>query len=383
MYLCPMQGIYIHIPFCKQACHYCDFHFSTSLRHKEPLLQALHKEIELRKTYLPTNNTSIASIYFGGGTPSLLSIAELEGILNSLKKYFSFTADIEITLEANPDDITAEKVLGWKKAGVNRLSIGVQSFFEEDLLWMNRAHTANHAKTCIDIALQSGIENITADLIYGYPLLTDAKWESNMAQMLCSGISHLSAYSLTVEPKTALAHQIKKGVSPAPLPEKAAQHFEMLMATIAQKGWTHYEISNFCKGENYALHNTNYWKNEAYLGLGPSAHSYNGIARQWNVANNAKYVSAINNEKIPAEIETLSPADSFNEYIMTGLRTMWGIDIDFINQKWGKPYSNYITTEAALFINDGLLHKNGSVYTLTPKGKLLADYIASELFWVE
>lgn len=378
-----MQGIYIHIPFCKQACHYCDFHFSTSLKYKAPLLQALYKEIELRRRYLPQKNNYVDSIYFGGGTPSLLTTTEIEGLLAAIQKQYIFNSDIEITLEANPDDITADKVRDWKKAGINRLSIGVQSFFEEDLLWMNRAHNTAQAETCIDIALQSGIENITADLIYGYPLLTNEKWEANINKMLNSGVNHLSAYSLTVEPKTALAHQIKKGVSPAPLPEKAAQHFEMLMAAIAQKGWTHYEISNYCKADNYAKHNTNYWKNEAYLGLGPSAHSFNGVSRQWNVANNAKYIAEIEAGNIPAETEILSSIDAFNEYIMTGLRTKWGVDTHTVCETWGIPFAAHVHDSIAPFFTDGSVIREKNAYILTQKGKLLADYIASELFWVE
>lgn len=344
------------------------------------MLNALLKEVELRKHYLP--KAEINSLYFGGGTPSLLDNSELETIINHLKKHFSFTADIEITLEANPDDITTEKVKQWKKAGINRLSIGIQSFFDEDLLWMNRAHNTNQAETCIDIALQSGIENITADLIYGYPLLTNEKWIANIDKMLNSGINHLSAYSLTVEPKTALAHQIKKGKSPAPLPEKAAQHFEMLMDAIALKGWTHYEISNYCESDNYAVHNTSYWKNRPYLGLGPSAHSFNGSTRQWNVANNAKYIAEIEDGNIPQETEVLSTTDTFNEYVMTGMRTMWGINTHTICETWGVTFAQHVHNSVAAFVTDGAVIKKDNNYMLTRKGKLLADYIASELFWV-
>lgn len=344
-------------------------------------MQALHKEIELRKDYLPQND--IDSIYFGGGTPSLLDITELEELLNSLKKQYGFSENIEITLEANPDDIYAEKVKTWKQAGINRLSIGIQSFFEEDLVWMNRAHNRYQAQTCIDIALQSGIENITADLIYGYPLLTQEKWESNIEKMLASGINHLSAYSLTVEPKTALAHQIKTGISKTPMPEQAAQHFETLMTVIAQKGWQHYEISNYCKNENYAVHNTNYWRGHSYLGLGPSAHSFNGKERQWNVANNAKYISAIKSGVTPTETEVLTAADTFNEYIMTSLRTMWGVDLNKVKNNWGSSYFEHLTHEAQPFLQDGSIKATATTYSLSQKGKLLADYIASELFWVE
>ena len=373
-----MQGLYIHIPFCKKACHYCDFHFSTSLKYKDDLLAALHTEIALQANYLP--NSHLNTIYFGGGTPSLLTQQEIEGILNTVSKHFAIAPNAEITLEANPDDISTTMVKGLKQAGINRLSIGIQSFFEEDLLWMNRAHNATQANACIDIALQSGIENITADLIYGYPLLTDEKWQANIAQMLDTGINHLSAYSLTVEAKTALAHQIKKGSTPPPIPDQAARHFEMLMDAIAAKGWQHYEISNYCKADNFALHNTNYWKNQPYLGIGPSAHSYNGVARQWNVANNAQYITALQNDQLPAEIEPLSPVDTFNEYIMTGLRTQWGINLQTIDQRWGKNFSYQLEKEISVFIQNGTIQLQNNAYTLTREGKLLADYISSELF---
>lgn len=373
-----MQGLYIHIPFCKKACHYCDFHFSTSLKYKSDLLAALHTEIALQANYLPKK--TLNTIYFGGGTPSLLAQNEVDDILSTVSKHYTIAANAEITLEANPDDINTAMVKGLKQAGINRLSIGIQSFFEEDLLWMNRAHNAAQANACIDIALQSGIENITADLIYGYPLLTDEKWQANMEQMLDTGINHLSAYSLTVEAKTALAHQIKKGNTPPPIPDQAARHFEMLMDAIAAKGWQHYEISNYCKADNFALHNTNYWKNEPYLGIGPSAHSYNGKERQWNVANNAQYITAMQNDTLPAEIEQLSPVDTFNEYIMTGLRTQWGINLQTITERWGENFSIQLEKEISVFIQNGTIKLQNSAYTLTREGKLLADYISSELF---
>ncbi len=373
-----MQGLYIHIPFCKKACHYCDFHFSTSLKYKSDLLAALHTEIALQANYLPKK--TLNTIYFGGGTPSLLAQNEVDDILSTVSKHYTIATNAEITLEANPDDINTAMVKGLKQAGINRLSIGIQSFFEEDLLWMNRAHNAAQANACIDIALQSGIENITADLIYGYPLLTDEKWQANMEQMLDTGINHLSAYSLTVEAKTALAHQIKKGNTPPPIPDQAARHFEMLMDAIAAKGWQHYEISNYCKADNFALHNTNYWKNEPYLGIGPSAHSYNGKERQWNVANNAQYITAMQNDTLPAEIEQLSPVDTFNEYIMTGLRTQWGINLQTISERWGENFSIQLEKEISVFIQNGTIKLQNSAYTLTREGKLLADYISSELF---
>lgn len=345
------------------------------------MLAALQKEILLRKNYLP--NLTIATLYFGGGTPSLLTAKELGGIIDVLHTAYNFSPDIEITLEANPDDITPQKVKEWKTGGINRLSIGIQSFFEEDLKWMNRAHTQSQAQNCIPIAQQSGIENITADLIFGYPLLTDAKWETNIQTLLALGIPHISAYSLTVEPKTALALKIAKGAEPSPMPEQAARQFETLMDTMAQQGWEHYEISNYCQPGHYARHNTNYWKNKPYLGIGPSAHSYNGSARQYNVANNALYIKAIENNTIPAEIEILTPTNLYNEYIMAGLRTQWGININQVQLQWGHKYAQYLAKEAQNGIISGYLHLQDTTLTLTKKGKLLADYLASELFFEE
>jgi oxygen-independent coproporphyrinogen III oxidase len=375
-----MQGLYIHIPFCKKACHYCDFHFSTSLRHKNTLLQALNIEIKQKKSYLP--HPTLHSVYFGGGTPSLLEDNDLAQIFETLSKHFNIDPGAEITLEANPDDITPEKVKNWKQQGINRLSIGIQSFFEEDLLWMNRAHNTQQAKTCVNVALQSGIENISADLIYGYPLLSNSKWEKNIDTLLQSGINHLSAYSLTVEPKTALAQRIKKGQDTAPKNEQAAHHFQMLLDAIQANGWQQYEISNYCKTNNYAVHNTNYWKNQPYIGIGPSAHSYNGNTRQWNVANNAAYTNALNANLPYFETEQLSPTDTFNEYVMTGLRTKWGIELNYIETRWGTALLQYAANAMQPFLNNGYMLQNNNTIILSREGKLMADYIASELFWV-
>lgn len=343
------------------------------------MLAALQKEISLQKNYL--THPTIDTLYFGGGTPSLLSAQELEGLMDALHASYNFSADIEITLEANPDDITAQKVTEWKTAGINRLSIGIQSFFEEDLVWMNRAHNQIQAQNCIPIAMQSGIQNITADLIFGYPLLTHQKWEANMETLLALGVQHISAYSLTVEPKTALAVKIAKGAEPKPMPEHAALQFEMLMEKMAKKGWEQYEISNYCKPGHYARHNTNYWKNKPYLGIGPSAHSYNGSTRQYNVANNAMYIKALENNTVPADIEVLTTTNLYNEYIMTGLRTQWGININHVAQHWGSLYSHYLTAEAQKGKELGHLLIEGTNITLTQNGKLLADYVASELFF--
>jgi len=315
-----MAGIYIHIPFCKQACYYCDFHFSTSLKYKDELIQALIKEIKLQKDYLA--GETVETVYFGGGTPSVLNADEINILLNTITNLHTVSANAEITLEANPDDLSKEKLQALRQTSLNRLSIGIQSFFDEDLAWMNRAHRANEAESSVKRAQDTGFENITADLIYGYPLLTDQKWKYNLDKIFALDIPHVSSYSMTVEPRTALASFIKTKKQQPMDEQQSAEQFILLMDAMQAHGFEHYEISNFCKPGNYSRHNSNYWKGVKYLGLGPSAHSYNGETRQWNVANNAKYIVALEKSEIPAETETLSEANRLNEYIMTSLRTM-------------------------------------------------------------
>lgn len=373
-----MAGIYIHIPFCKQACHYCDFHFSTSLQHKQALVDAICKEIELRKDYLDTKELS--SIYFGGGTPSLLGKDELDSILNTIRKFFTILPDAEITLEANPDDLTQQKTDELKAAGINRLSIGIQSFLDEHLTLMNRSHNSAQAIEGVKNAQRSDINNISIDLIYGLPNLTIEKWEHNLQQAFSLNVQHLSAYCLTVEKKTALNHFIQNKTITLPEEPIVLEQFNMLMEQSAKHGFIHYEISNFCQEGMYAKHNSSYWKNANYLGIGPSAHSYNGNSRQWNGSNNALYIKGIEENKPAFEKEILSDADKFNEYIMTGLRTIWGIDLSFIKHTYGEEILKSMLTETNPYIKDGYVQQNKETVTLTHKGKFIADKIASDLF---
>ena len=372
-----MAGIYLHIPFCKRACHYCNFHFSTSNKLQNDFLEALKLEIILQKNYL---KEPVATIYIGGGTPSLLPSTEIKNILQNLSETFAIDTDVEITLEANPDDISVEKLQGWKDAGINRLSIGIQSFLEEDLQWMNRAHNTQQATECIEMALQQGFHNITIDLIYGTPTLTDEKWQANVEKAFAFGIPHVSCYALTVEPKTALEKLIeKKKLAPVD-PEKQAHHFEQLMAWMETAGYEHYEISNFAKPGHRSRHNSSYWQGKPYLGLGPSAHSFNGASRQWNVANNALYIQQLKNNILPFEIEILTPQQQLNEYIMTSLRTMEGLSLIKVKEDFGVEKAERIINEASLFIDKGHLILSGDYLATTNAGKLLADGIAAELF---
>ncbi|MGN6641041.1 MAG: radical SAM family heme chaperone HemW [Mucilaginibacter sp.] len=373
-----MAGIYIHIPFCKQACHYCDFHFSTSLAYKDNLLKALLKEIALQKNYL--NGETIETIYFGGGTPSLLSGEEINAIIDAITNIHAVSAGAEITLEANPDDLDAAKIKALRQTPVNRFSIGIQSFFDEDLIWMNRAHRSAEAESSVKRAQDAGFENITADLIYGYPLLTDQKWKTNLDKMFGLQIPHISAYSMTVEPRTALASSIQKKKQASMNDEQSAAQFMYMMDAMQQQGFVHYEISNFCKPGHYSKHNTNYWKGVKYLGIGPSAHSYDGEGRQWNIANNAKYIQSLNSGLIPAEKEVLSETDRLNEYIMTSLRTMWGLDLDKLNSI-AAGSSDELLKLTHTFFEKEWISRNSDIICLTPTGKLYADHIASELFF--
>ncbi|WP_099370735.1 radical SAM family heme chaperone HemW [Sphingobacterium sp. 1.A.5] len=370
---------YFHIPFCKQSCHYCDFHFSTSLKYKEELLDAMLKEIELRASYLEDNK--VESLYFGGGTPSILEAKEIDQLIGQVAKYFEISPSAEITLEANPDDLDKKKVQDLRNTEINRFSIGIQSFYEEDLIWMNRAHNSEEARSSIMRVQDSGFENITCDLIYGFPLLTNSKWKGNMQQLIDLDVPHISSYSMTVEKKTALAHMINKGSTPALNEEQSAEQMLMLVDTLTSSGYEHYEISNFAKPDRYARHNSNYWKGKSYLGIGPSAHSFNGTSRSWNIANNALYIKGILAKELPLETEQLSKNDRFNEYVMTSLRTKWGIDIKYVEREFGSDFLNSLleNIEEYEYKKDVNISDQG-IITLTPTGKLLADQIASELF---
>jgi oxygen-independent coproporphyrinogen-3 oxidase len=373
-----MAGIYIHIPFCKQACHYCDFHFSTSLTYKAELLKALQQEISLQKDFL--NGETIETIYFGGGTPSLLEGEEINRLISTITDLHTVSSNVEITLEANPDDLDQKKFKELRQTPVNRFSIGIQSFFDDDLIWMNRAHRSNEAESSVKRAQDAGFENITVDLIYGYPLLTDQKWKQNLDKVFELRVPHVSAYSMTVEPRTALALFIKNKKQAAMNEEQSSEQFIQLMEAMEMQGFEHYEISNFCKPGHYSRHNTNYWKGVKYLGIGPSAHSYDGEKRQWNIANNARYIQAIEKKTIPSDIEILTEENRLNEYIMTSLRTQWGLNLDHLNTI-AKGASEQLLKEAEEFLEKGwIIQKDQTIY-LTQTGKLYADHIASELFF--
>ena len=373
-----MAGIYIHIPFCRQACLYCNFHFSTSLRLKNDLINALLKEITLCTVY--NNDKSVETIYFGGGTPSLLQAETLNSILDALHQKFYIVADAEITLEANPDDISAPQLAAWKSMGINRLSIGVQSFFEEDLKWMNRAHTAEQSFNSIMLAQQAGFNNLTIDLIYGSPGLSDEKWQQNVKRAVDFKIHHLSCYALTVEPKTALHSLIAKNKMQDTDPEQQARQFMQLMSWLEDAGYEHYEISNFSIPGKRSRHNTSYWLGKPYYGFGPSAHSFNGAdTRSWNIANNALYVQSLSENIIPAEKECLTKVQRLNEYIMTSLRTCEGTDLGYIQNIFGEQYVQRIRSSAQPYFNEKMIIENNAL-KLTQSGKLFADGIAADLF---
>ena len=372
-------AIYIHIPFCKQACHYCDFHFSTSMKRKEEIVLALIREIQIRKNEF--QNEIIETIYFGGGTPSVLTNAEILSLIEAVYENFEVIENPEITLEANPDDLSEERIIALSKTPINRLSIGIQSFFEDDLKLMNRAHNSDEAQKSLAIATKY-FDNISVDLIYGIPGLTNEMWLENIETALSFGIPHISSYALTVEPKTALHKLIQTGKITAPKDDVAQEHFDILLKTLTEKGFIHYELSNFGKPDYFSQNNSSYWLGKKYLGIGPSAHSFDGKSRSWNIANNMLYLKSISEDKLPHEIEILTQQDRYNEYVMTGLRTIWGVSLERIEKEFGKDYLNYILNQADKFLIDGLLSITENVMTTTAKGKFLADGIASDLFLV-
>lgn len=401
-------GLYIHIPFCKQACHYCDFHFSTSLKKKGELVDALCKELILRKDEI---NGIIETIYFGGGTPSLLSSEELQQIFDTIYKNYTVSENPEITLEANPDDLVdaslsedvslivdvninaavslsavedlpETKLKSLKKVGINRLSIGIQSFIEEDLKLMNRAHNATEALDCI-VQAKKHFENISIDLIYGIPGMTNERWKKNLEIALSLDVPHLSCYALTVEPRTALKKFIDKGIVPPVDEEVAKQHYEILVEETEKAGLDNYEFSNFGKPGFHSRNNTAYWEGKTYLGIGPSAHGYDGNTRSWNVSNNTKYIKSIEAGELPSEKEILSKEDKYNEYIMTGLRTKKGVSLEKVEKEFGKSFSEYLLKQAESHLKNELLFLENQILTVSKKGKFLSDGIASDLFHVE
>ena len=374
-----MAGIYIHIPFCRQACYYCNFHFSTSLVLQNDFKAALLKEIELRTSYL--HSEKVETIYFGGGTPSLLPPNDIKEILEVIYSEFNISSLPEITLEANPDDMDLNKLLAWKLAGINRLSIGIQSFFSEDLLNMNRAHDAEQAVRSIQDARIAGFNEFSLDLIYGSPGLTNYQWKKNLEKAIVLDPAHLSCYALTVEPKTALYKMIQQKKTADVEPDVQASQFLEGIELLEAAGYEHYEISNFAKPGKRSRHNSAYWQSKKYLGLGPSAHSFDGISRQWNISNNSLYIQSLKVGHLNFESETLHRTDKLNEYIMTSLRTMEGIDLKYVEKIFGKEEGGKIENKSMEFIQAKKMKRTEEKLILTKEGKLFADGIAAALFF--
>lgn len=341
------------------------------------MVLALAKEIEIRKSEF--QDEVVETIYFGGGTPSILTIEDLRFLINEVYKNYEVTENPEITVEANPDDLSKERIIELSNNKINRLSIGIQSFFEDDLKMMNRAHNSAEAKECLEFATQY-FDNISVDLIYGIPNMSNEKWLQNIETALSFNIPHISSYALTVEPKTALHSFIQKGIIPQPDDEVAQEHFQILVDKLSENDFIHYELSNFGKENYFSKNNSSYWLGKKYIGIGPSAHSYDGEKRGWNVSNNSLYLKSISENKLPSETETLSKTDRYNEYVMTGLRTIWGISLDRIETEFGKTYRDYLNQQAAKYIEDHLLFVDENILRTTKKGKFLSDGIASDLF---
>ena len=376
-----MAGVYLHIPFCHKACHYCDFHFVTHLRDKPQLVEALKKELELQRDFFGSDR--VETIYFGGGTPSLLSEPELRELIDNVFEIYDVIEEPEITLEANPDDLTDEKLQQLKKAGVNRLSIGVQSFFDEHLKWMNRTHSAQEAENALKRAQDYGLSNITLDLIYGLPRLSMEQWQENVQKTIALDIPHISAYNLTVEPGTPLAYQVKKNRVQIPQDEKVLAQFTYLMDELESNDYIHYEISNFAREGEYSKHNSSYWLGKKYLGVGPSAHGYDGSDRYYNPADNKLYLEKIGKHELPAEWENTTNQDKLNDYILTRLRTIWGLDSSFVKKHFGSKEMNRILKEVKPFLNRQEVEHKAGILTLTRKGKFVADHIAASLFKID
>jgi len=375
-----MAGIYIHIPFCAQACHYCDFHFSTSLKLKKRVISAMKKEIIQQKKYL--DNSMIKTIYFGGGTPSLIQSAEIQDIYNTIQHNFILSDDVEFTIEANPEDITESLVASWHQIGINRVSLGVQAFKDKDLRYMNRIHTSRQSFRALELLKKSKIKNLSVDLIYGFPNLSDSTWEESLDIILKFDPQHISCYSMTVEKKTPLFHLIKKGVYSKLNFDQANRQFLIARKKLRNSGYAHYEISNFAKDGHFSLHNTGYWNKTHYLGIGPSAHSFNGQTRQWNINNNLKYSHAIENNLQHYDVEKLSRKNMINEYILTRLRTSSGIKQDLVSCKMTRQEYQKFNKEIEKFIDLGLIQKNHNSLSCTESGMLIADSISSDLFLI-
>ena len=373
-----MAGIYLHIPYCKQKCTYCNFHFSTNIKNVNEMINAMLIEIENKKDYL--FNQEIETIYFGGGTPSFIQTSHINSLIKKIFSLYQVKADAEITLELNPDDISENKLKELKSTGINRLSIGVQSFHDEDLKFMNRSHDGNMARKSIAIAKKLGFKNITIDLIYGLPNLSNKKWKQNLNAIKQLKINHFSAYALTVEPKTKLDYLIKNKQLDPISDEKIEEHFKILQERSERIGFVQYEISNFCKDKVISKHNSSYWKKKKYIGIGPSAHSFNGNSRQWNIKSNSKYVLKLKSQQEYYEIEKLSENEKYNEYVLTTLRTMWGINQKYLTKNYNKKINLKFTSLIKKWIESGDVIKENENFKLSKKGMLMADGIASDLF---
>ena len=376
-----MAGIYFHIPFCRQACHYCDFHFSTQTKSMDEMVKALMRETQARAAYL--EGETIETIYFGGGTPSLLPTDDISRILDTVVKYYPVSNDAEITLEANPDDLTYLKILELARSPVNRLSIGIQSFRNQDLTWMNRAHNASQADFAVKCAQDRGFNNITIDLIYSIPGMSDRDWLDNIRKAVDLNVQHISAYSLTIEPKTVFGHQWAKQELHAVDDAVSSGHFLTLVHELTRSGFQQYEVSNFCLPGMESKHNSAYWRGKKYLGVGPSAHSFNGDSRQWNVSNNARYTQGWLNGTPHFDVEQLDQRTKCNEYLMTRLRTTWGVDLNVIRSEYGVDLLSSEKESIAQWVEEGLMIIDNNTITLTTKGLLKADRIASDLFILE
>ncbi|WP_372367912.1 radical SAM family heme chaperone HemW [Candidatus Uabimicrobium sp. HlEnr_7] len=372
-----MSGIYIHIPFCKQACHYCNFHFSTSLRLKKKVVDAIITELQMQCNYLCKPPQTL---YFGGGTPSILSIEDLKRIFTTIHSYYDTQNLQEITIEVNPNDLDKATLKEYYQLGFNRLSIGIQSFSDVDLKFLNRAHNAAEALNCIQLSREAGFNNISIDLIYGIPNVTDIDWERNILNAIEMKIPHISCYCLTVEEKTALKSMIESKKVPNISEDQGARQFSLLMEAMNKNNYAHYEISNFCLPPFFSQHNTSYWQSKQYLGIGPSAHSFNGRVRQWNVANNLEYINKITANEIPAQNEILSQTQQVNEYLMTSLRTMWGTDLNKIAFLGGEQGRHHMEKKAQKFVKEKALMIENNIMRLSHRGRMLADHITLELF---
>ena len=379
--------IYIHIPYCKQVCYYCDFHFRVAMKDRNAMLAAMKKEIALKALLNPPHGEEVETLYFGGGTPSVLSIDELAGLMDAVTQYYPLAPNAEITLEANPDDLTDEYLHELILLGFNRLSIGIQSFSDDDLRWMNRRHSAHEAVQSVNAARRSGFGNINIDLMYGLPTMTQSRWEANLMQAIALDAPHLSAYHLTIEPRTVFGRQQRKGKDFSIPENESIRQFETLIDTMEKAGYEHYEISNFAHPGFRSRHNSAYWRQQPYIGIGPAAHSYDGQSRQWNVSNNSEYIAAIEStsfpfsgEKVWFEREQLTSVEQYNEYVLLSLRTAWGTDIEYIRIHFGNTVANIFLQQADVYIQNGAMQELSGIFTLTRKGKIIADRIASDLF---